>query len=186
MPTIISHWRPTCAVPSLTPPGVRVRRSVALNNRPALPALWDRHRAKGNRTTSRSKGVAVGPSYARKRRIEMLAPKWGDEAAYYFWRVRTTQVLMVPLYARGLLALVLRSHSTIFWVLLSLFVAGTLALTAVIVVYQRRMERAASNALGVQLSWRRGKHPPQKSPAYEEWCEVNGLTPYSASTRLSR
>ena len=112
-----------------------------------------------------------------------MASKWGDEAADNRMKMRKAQALMVPVYLFALLVLFL-SHGTSVWTLLGVFLVGAVVVTAVIGVYERRMYRAATETLGVSVSRRKGKHPPEKSPAYEQWCEVNGLAPYSASTHI--
>jgi hypothetical protein len=45
----------------------------------------------------------------------------------------------------------------------------------------QRMNLAASEALGVEVSWKPGHAPPRNPGAYEKWCEKNALTPYSAA-----
>ena len=45
----------------------------------------------------------------------------------------------------------------------------------------QRMNVAASKALGIEVSWKPGHAPPRKLDKYEQWCERNRLTPYSAT-----
>jgi len=118
--------------------------------------------------------------------MQQMAPKWGDEAAEYRWKMRRIQLAGLPLAIVVVCALLLRSSTALAWALLGLFCVCAVPLAVLMLVYVRRMNRAASRTLGVKVNWKAEHSPPQKSPAYEEWCTKNGLTPYAASEHYGR
>jgi len=118
--------------------------------------------------------------------METMAPKWGDEAAEYRWKMTRIQLAGLPLALIAGAAILLRSEQAVAWVLLAAFVILAVPLTVMGIIYLRRMNRAASKTLGVKVTWKADSSPPPKSPAYEKWCEQNGLVPYGASRAFGK
>jgi disulfide bond formation protein DsbB len=115
------------------------------------------------------------------------AAKWGDKAAALMWKRQQDRRLLAVLVSLVFLVAVLSNiHKPLTWVLLFVGVSIGLLVAVRTVNYGQRMYRAASETLGVEVDWRRGHAPPRRSPAYEEWCTKNGLTPYAASERFGR
>jgi hypothetical protein len=126
----------------------------------------------------------INPIPRRKQQlIGKVAPKWGDEAAGYAWKQRQLRLYAGPPLIIALIPFLgLRS----IWP----YCIGAFAIleTPVVVlsfVYGHRMNVAASKCLGIKITWKAESCPPDSSPAYEEWCAKNGLTPYAASERVS-
>jgi len=117
--------------------------------------------------------------------METMAPKWGDEAAEYRWKMTGIQLAGLPLALVVGAALLLRSEQGVAWVLFAVFVVVAVPLSVMGTIYLRRMNRTASKTLGVQVTWKADSSPPPKSPAYEDWCNKNGLVPYGASKVFS-
>lgn len=115
------------------------------------------------------------------------APKWGDKAAALMWKRQQDRRLLAVLVSLVFLVAVLSNmHKPLAWALLFIGVSIGLLVAVRTVNYGRKMYRAASETLGVAVDRRRGHAPPRRSPAYEEWCTKNGLTPYAASQRFGR
>jgi hypothetical protein len=126
-------------------------------------------------------------SFDKTRFIEPYAQKWGDEAAEYRWRIRSNAILLgVPAFVLLWCALLLPVGVGVKVALLAVFFVLGASLFVSVLVFGRRMNRAASKTLGMTVGWKLDNSPPSKSPAYEEWCTKNGLTPYAASEHFGR
>ena len=114
------------------------------------------------------------------------ARKWGDEAAEYRWRLRTTSIILgLPAVACLALALALPVSQLTSLILLGFFVVLGASWLTLSIVLGRRMNAAASEALGINVGWTAISSPPSRAEAYERWCQNNGITPYGASERFS-
>jgi hypothetical protein len=54
--------------------------------------------------------------------MQQMAPKWGDEAAEYRWKMRRIQLAGLPLAIVAVCALLLRSEKDVAWALLGLWI----------------------------------------------------------------
>jgi hypothetical protein len=119
----------------------------------------------------------------RKRQVmQTYAPKWGDEAAEDRWKMTCIQMTGLPLALLGGASLLVRGELGLD--LLAAFVVVGAPLALMMFVLLRRMNMAASEALGVRVTGKADSAPPAKSPDYEAWCEKHGITPYAASAKF--
>jgi hypothetical protein len=118
------------------------------------------------------------PVSSRKQRfLEATAPKMGDLAAEYAWKmeqIKLTSPLLI-----GLCAVSILTKS-----LYPLVVVVAVGLTCSVAMFRClvKLNRAASESLGVPINWKSG--PPRRSDAYERWCREVGLSPYAAPNRF--
>lgn len=120
---------------------------------------------------------------AKQRFMEATAPKWGDEAAEYRWKLRQLALSGVPAIIVFCCALLLHDREAVAFTLLAVGALLSIPQVVPMFVCQRRMYAAAARTLGVEVGRHGENAPPKGSPAYEEWCENNGLIPFSASDR---
>jgi hypothetical protein len=122
---------------------------------------------------------------ARKQQfMESRAPKLGDEAAEFSWKMRRIRILAILPIAVMWVGLSVGGSAWPYFLLA--MVVMWVPLVVLFCVYLWRMNQAASKALGITIDSKAEHSPPSKSPAYEEWCTKNGLTPYAASERFGR
>lgn len=126
--------------------------------------------------------VRSGTMSPRKERfMAEQAPRVGDQAAEYGWRLRTIRNLFwVPIVVT-LVAIVVPK-----WAYSSLVVTYTVLWCVVLVAFlwtAHQHNAAATRTLGVRVTGIAEHTPPRVSPSYEQWCTSNGLTPYAASDR---
>jgi hypothetical protein len=119
-----------------------------------------------------------------RRFIAARASKWGDEAAKLMWkREQDGRFVIVLVCIAILVASTSHPESLILIVVVGCLAIGLL-LTVRILSLTRKIYQAASVSLGIEVHRRSGHAPPRRQSDYEEWCQTNGLTPYSASRRV--
>jgi hypothetical protein len=99
-------------------------------------------------------------SSRKQQLLEKTAPKWGDEAAEYRWKMMRIQMTGLPLALLGGASLVVQGE--LGWALLAVFVLVGAPLAVLIFVYLRRMNLAASETLGVRVTGRADSAPPNR------------------------
>jgi hypothetical protein len=122
-------------------------------------------------------------SEAKRRFIEAKAPRVGDEAAEYSWRLRRVRLLRVPPIVCFLLSCLFRNTPAAAWTFFALGVASSIPLVVLTRRYYSGFTRSASKALGIKVTWKAETNPPGTSPEYEDWCHRHGIQPYTASKR---
>ncbi len=125
---------------------------------------------------------AIGTMSQRKQRfMQDRAPRVGDPAAEYSWRLRTIRNLFwVPIIVTLASIVVPQSVHSYFVVAIPVLwipLAGAFFWTV------HQVNSAASRTLGVKVAGIAEHIPPRTSPRYEQWCMRNGVTPFAASER---
>ena len=116
--------------------------------------------------------------------VRSYARKWGDEAAAYRLQIRKWAMFVGgPAFIFLVLLAILPVGTAGQLALIAIFFVCEMVLLGAILVLGKRMNRAASEALGIPIGWKAVDSPPRRSPAYEHWCESKGLKPYSASKK---
>jgi hypothetical protein len=120
-------------------------------------------------------------SERKQRFMEDRAPRLGDQAAEYSWRLRTIRNLFwVPIVVTLASIVVPQSVHTYFLVAIAVL---WIPLATAFFWTVHRVNTAATRTLGVKVAGIAEHTPPRASPRYEQWCVRNGLTPYAASDR---
>jgi hypothetical protein len=122
----------------------------------------------------------------KEKYLAVTAPKWGDEAAEYGWKLFQWAKWAAPLFCFIATAnIMVREGETAAGLGLAIATACLMtALGARVLVLQRKKFEAAGQTLGVPVN--RRSSPPSKAPAYLAWCRRNGITPYAASERFGK
>lgn len=123
----------------------------------------------------------------RRRYIAAMTAKWGEEAAVFkLKRMQNLRLLIVSVCVLFLVGAFGDLHRPAAkWIVAIAFVVAVFAVARTM-MWWHKMNRAASEALGIAISWRWGSGPPRTPAAYERWCRNHGLTPYAASKREVR
>jgi len=103
----------------------------------------------------------------KQRFMEKHAPKWGDQAAELAWRIRGIRQSGLPAVVVIWVDLLVRPRQSIALLLIGGFLVLSIPQVVLIIIYGGRMNRAASEALGVKVGWSAENSPPSKSPVYE-------------------
>jgi hypothetical protein len=113
--------------------------------------------------------------------MEDRAPRLGDRAAEYSWRLRTIRnLLWVPIIVTLASIVVPQSVHPYFVVAIPVL---WIPLTTAFFWTVHRVNTEATRTLGVKVAGIAEHTPPLTSPEYEQWCTRNGVTPYAASAR---
>lgn len=124
-------------------------------------------------------GGREAQSQRKQRFMEDRAPRLGDEAAEYSWRLRTIRNLFwVPIVVT-LASIVVPQSVHPYFVVAIPVLWFPLVIAFFWTVHQ--VNTAATRTLGVKVAGIAEHTPPLTSPRYEQWCTRNGLTPYAAS-----
>ena len=94
--------------------------------------------------TFRADAYEVNPSPRKLRFLKQVAPKMGDEAAEYSWKLAQVRLLRIPIIALALLAIIFQSLIPI----VPLVVIGIVTIIATQANFTK-MNIAASRTLGV-------------------------------------
>lgn len=113
------------------------------------------------------------------RYMSERVPKWGQRAAGIGWQLQKVRMAIVVPTIVMAIGLAVGSLITL---LTGFFVAALLS--AILVVLLKRMNAAATQTLGVPITWQ--SSPPSKSTDYEDWCKKQRIVPYMAGASEPR
>jgi len=127
------------------------------------------------------KAAGIFDSMDQGRFVALVAPKWGEDAASLLWKRNQIRVLVAITMSLLLITVMLADlRKPLTWGVISVLALAGLSLLAVSLRMGRRMYEHASIAIGVEVGWMPGQHPPNSSRAYRKWCLKNGVDPYEA------